>query len=209
MSIHVTIHSKDTKMENIQSIGTSAKDNPICQKRRKVCGGICAKCYAERMLNVRTNLEEHLENNMKELTDHLLTEEEAKAVIISSVIARIESFGDVCKVIQARNYLRIIKAHPEIQFGIWSKNDGIWYVAFKAEGKPKNCTYVHSSMNINEIDVIAPFMKQYVDHVFTTWDAKHYAQFVGGPTDCAGIRCFTCRKCYKTGTSYYINEKVR
>lgn len=211
VEIWVTKHSKDTKMEDIESISTSVLKNPICQRRRTICDGVCEHCYADRLLHCRESLEEHLSNNMEILSSKLLTPKEAALVPISVLVARIESFGDVCNVVQARNYIRIIRAHKHTQFGIWSKNWGIWLAAFKKEGKPKNCTYVHSSMKLNAIDEINPRMKPYVDHVFTVWDKKTYdEQFRGDKkTECAGIHCLSCMKCYKKSTSYYINERLR
>lgn len=207
--IHVTNHSAGTKMEGIQSISTTSLCNPICQKRKEICGGICAHCYADTLCHLRHSLNDHLQSNYLILTSRLLTKAEAANVPISSVLARVESFGDVAKVVQARNYIRIIRAHPNQRFGIWSKNWGIWLAAFKAEGKPRNCTYVHSSMNINQIDTIDPRMKKYVDHVFTVWNKDEYKNYMGGITECAGIHCMSCQKCYKKKTSYYINERLR
>ncbi|MBR2100869.1 MAG: hypothetical protein IJ927_06110, partial [Eubacterium sp.] len=77
---------------------------------------------------------EKLSENFYKLNKRLLTPKEAKAVEITTQLGRIESFGDVASVTQARNYIRIIKAHPRTRFGIWSKNWGIWLVAFKKEG---------------------------------------------------------------------------
>lgn len=208
-TIHVTQHSDGTKMQGIQSVGTTSLCNPICRKRKEVCDGICAHCYADALCKMRKNLNAHLVENFEKLNQRLLTPKEAAAVPITSVIARIESFGDVANVIQARNYIRIIRAHKATRFGIWSKNWGIWHAAFKLEGKPKNCTYVHSSMGVNKTDVINPRMQKYVDHVFTVWDKAHYSEFEGGKTECAGLSCLKCQKCYRKGGSYYINERLK
>lgn len=211
VTIHVTQHSDGTKMEGIQSIGTTSLCNPICQKRKETCGGICAHCYADALCKMRKNLDAHLQENYRKLTSRLLTAAEAKAVPVFSPIARIESFGDVANVTQARNYIRIIKAHPKIRFGIWSKNYGIWLAAFKKEGKPRNCTYVHSSMHVNTSDTIDPRMKKYVDHIFTVWDKQTYPGVIKKKprTECAGLSCLYCRKCYRKDRSFYINERLR
>lgn len=216
ITIHVTNHSDGTKMDGIQSIGTTSLVNPICQKR-KGCGGICAHCYADSLCKFRKSLNTALVDNFRKLTRRLLTPAEARAVPITSTIGRIESFGDVASVRQARNYLRIIKAHRGTQFGIWSKNDSIWLAAFRKEGKPKNCTYVHSSFGINKPDEVMPDMAEYVDHVFTVFDKTTYDQhFRGTPGECAGIQCRTCRKCYTPTTGknakkvpFHISERLR
>lgn len=209
--IHVTNHSDNTKMAGIQSIGTTSLVNPICQRRKEVCGGICSHCYAANLCKMRKSLNEHLTENFNKLTSRLLTPKEASAVPVTSLIARIESFGDVANVIQARNYIRIIRAHKWIRFGIWSKNWGIWLAAFKKEGKPRNCTYVHSSMNVNCPENITKMMEPYVDHVFTVWSKDKYAEIIkeNPQTECAGISCAQCQKCYRKGGSYYINERLK
>lgn len=211
LHIHVTNHSDNTKMEDIQSVSTSVLVNPICQFRRQCPGSICERCYANNLCRMRKSLDEHLRQNFFKLNKRLLTEKEAKAVEIKSYLGRIESFGDVASVTQARNYIRIIKAHPKTRFGIWSKNWGIWLVAFKKEGKPKNCTFVLSSMEVNKIDEVNPRMKPYVDHVFTVFGKELYDGVIAEhpETECAGLSCNACRKCYHKNTSFYINERLR
>ena len=208
-TIHVTNHFKGTKMAGIQSISTSCLYNPICQERAKCADSVCAHCYAQRLCKFRTTLQRNLEENSAVLSSRLLKPSEAAAVNISTVIGRIESFGDVANVIQARNYIRIIRAHKSTRFGIWSKNWGIWHAAFKLEGKPKNCTFVLSSMHLNQPAEVHDMMRKYVDHVFTVWTKDRYAEFEGGPTECAGLSCMKCQKCYHKGGSFEINEKLR
>lgn len=209
MQIHVTKHSDNTKMHGFQSVGTTSLCNPICQMRKKVCGGVCEKCYADALCKFRGTLNKNLTENFQNLTSRLMTKQEAALVPVTTAYARIESFGDVANVIQARNYIRIIRAHKATRFGIWSKNDGIWHAAFLAEGKPRNCTYVHSSMELNHVDMVKPMMDRFTDHVFTVWTKDKYPEFEGGKTECAGIRCINCLKCYKKGTSFEINERLR
>lgn len=211
VNIHVTNHSDGTKMEDIQSIGTTSLCNPICRKRKEVCGGICEHCYADALCKFRKSLNANLTENFEKLTSRLLTPAEVAAVPVTSILARIESFGDVANVTQARNYIRIIRAHKWIHWGIWSKNDGIWHAAFKKERKPRNCTYVHSSMKVNCPDTITKRMEPYVDHVFTVWSKDKYAAIIAQnpASECAGLSCAKCQKCYHKGGSYYINERLR
>lgn len=208
--IHVTFHSDGTKMQDIQSISTPCSCNGICLFRQHCDGSICKACFAKKLMEYRLNLEEALKPNFDLLTSRLLTRDEAAAVAIYTEIGRIESFGDVANVTQARNYIRIIRTHKRTQFGIWSKNWGIWYAAFLKEGKPRNCTFVLSSMFLNKRAEVPERMKPYVDHVFTVWEPKLYdAQFPGTATECAGLSCMKCRKCYKRGGSFYIDERKR
>ena len=209
--LHVTTHTAGSKMEGIQSLGTSCVDNRRCRRRRKVKGSICEKCYANGLCQCRKSLTEHLIRNHEILKQRLLTWEEAASVDFLTFYVRIESFGDVDSVTQARNYLRIIIMHPEIFFGIWSKNEDIWLEAFTEEGKPKNCTFVYSSMFVNVVAEIDREKYWFIDHIFTVWDKAHYAEVIAEhpETECAGIKCRKCLKCYKIGTSFYINELKR
>ena len=206
--VWVTMHSDGTKLEGIQSISTSTRINPICRARAMVEDSICAICYAENLLKMRKGLDKHIEENFRMLTRRLLTDEEIAAVVLWTRIVRIESFGDVANVIQARNYIRIIRANPSIQFGIWTKNLDIWNKAFDIEGKPANCSFVYSSPKINEPAILSEYDGRYVDHIFTVYDKEHYV-FFGTEHHCAGVRCLKCLKCYYKGTPYHIAELKR
>ena len=212
-TIHITNHSNGTKMEGLQSISTSVLKNPICQKRSQCEGSVCAHCYASHLCSFRKSLAENLAENYDILNDHLLTKTEALKVNVTSVLARIESFGDVASVTQARNYIRIIRANPQSRWGIWSKNKGIWAAAFHIEGKPRNCTFVLSSEKLNEPAEVPAWLEPYVDHVFTVWDKDMYDKmWRGTDSECAGIRCMSCVKCYSRKgkkAPFYINERLR
>jgi len=206
--LHITTHNKEHKMAGIQSISTSVLENPICQERRKIPGTVCQKCYAQHLCSYRKSLKDCLTRNFSLLTNNLITEREAMRVVFDTRYGRIESFGDVANVTHARNYIRIIRANPETDFAIWSKNAGIWKQAFDMDGKPLNTTFVLSSLKVNEVDIVPDGMREYVDHVFTVWDKEHYV-YAGTPSECAGIQCKTCLKCYRRGTAFEINEKLR
>lgn len=205
--LHVTTHSKGTKMEGIQSVSTLVTLNPICQSRRCVPGSICEHCYAHNLTSFRKTLREALAKNTILLSSGILEDEEFP--IISTMLGRVEAFGDVSDVTAARNYIRLERLNPRVDFAIWSKNDEIWYQAFLLEGKPENTTYVHSSMEVDKVDEIPERYQHMVDHVFTVWSKKRYAEFRGTKSECAGIRCLSCKKCYKRGGIYYINEELR
>ena len=206
--IHVTTHDKSHKMAGIQSISTSVLDNPICQYRRKVPGTVCEKCYADHLCRYRKSLQNCLSRNLSILSGHLMDQQECLRVPIDTAYARIESFGDVANLTHARNYIRIINANPQTQWGIWSKNLEIWMEAFDIEGKPENCSFVLSSTFLNAPAQLPQFKRAYVDHVFTVWTKDRY-DFAGTPTECAGLSCRTCLKCYRRDTPFEINEKLR
>ena len=138
-----------------------------------------------------------------------------KALFLVFPYLRIESFGDVANVIQARNYIRIIKAFPEKRCAIWTKNIAIWDTAFKAEGgKPKNTTFVLSSPYMNK-PVSRTILENFpfIDHVFTVYDKK-YAKQHNIKINCGGRKCMECIikkiNCYyrvnKDNDTFYINE---
>lgn len=207
--IWVTLHDKRHKLHDMQSISTAATLNPICTARART-DSVCAKCYANAQLKYKKSLREHLEQNFRILTARLLTVFEAERVKISTLLARIESFGDVADVIQARNYIRIIATHPETRFGVWTKNLAIWNEALDLEGKAENMTLVYSSPKVNERAMLSEREGRYVDHIFTVWTPEVYDEiFIGSASECAGLSCMECRKCYCKGGSYYIDERLR
>ena len=77
VTIHVTQHSQGTKMDGIQSVGTTCLANPVCKKRREECDSICAHCYAAGLCRLRKSLDSKLAANFWTLTTHLLSKKEA------------------------------------------------------------------------------------------------------------------------------------
>lgn len=210
--LHLTTHDKEHKLAGIQSLSTSVLDNPICQARRKVPGSVCAKCYAAHLVAYRKSLNNCLIRNYGILTDHLLTKREAATCQFVTALGRIESFGDVSSVLHARNYIRVERANPMTRFVIFSKNLEIYHEAFEIEGKPKNTTFVYSSPNVNEIAEIPAKYERMVDHVFTVHDKAHYKDYRGTPSECKGLRCMRCQKCWHRVSKKNprnINEELR
>lgn len=206
-NLHITEHSDDHKLRGIQSISTAVMCNRYCAIRRGIAGSICKHCYAESHEKMYTNLDKALRRNYKILHAGLL--ENSEIPRFSSRYARVESFGDTDCVLQCRNNIRIINANPDINFGIWSKNPGLWARAFDLDGKPENCTFVLSSMRLNEVANIPECIKKYVDHVFTVYTEDRYGEFIGTSHECAGISCLSCLKCYRKGTEFHIAELLR
>lgn len=207
------------KMKNVPSISTSCRRNKFCLARMKNAVNVCVECFANALLGIRKNLEAAIAKNADILTDHLFTDEEAATIKIKftkKMLAgnpkkrtRIESFGDVSCLVQARNYIRIIRANPDCNFAIWSKNWFIWYLAFEMDGKPSNCTFVFSSLKINVSDQVPEKIKPYVDHVFTVYEGE-YAAANGVETNCAAESCAACGRCYEHDPKdFWVNEKLR
>ena len=200
------------KLEGICSISSSVHDNCFCKARQAIKDCICKHCYAYSQQARHTGLKEHNILNGIILRNVLIPVKFFKLLIIIFPYLRIESFGDTANVIQARNYIRIIKAFPGKRCAIWSKNIAIYEKAFAAEGKPKNTTYIHSSSFVNIPDNIDLSRYWFVDHIFTVYDKK-YAKDHNIIINCGGRKCLECIKkkinCYFRNNTLYINELLK
>lgn len=207
----IVVHNAN-KLEGICSISSSVHDNCFCKAWRKIKDCICSHCYAHNQQSYQTGLKEHNILNGIILRNILIPVKFFKALMIIYPYLRIESFGDVANVIQARNYIRIIKAFPKKRCAIWTKNYNVWYQAFEIEGKPENTTFVVSSPYMNKPASIPENLKKYVDHIFTVYDKK-YAKEHNIEINCGGRKCLECiRKhtnCYYRNTVYFINELLK
>lgn len=208
------VNHNANKLQGISSISSSVHDNLFCKCRQAIENCICKFCYAYNQQSYQTGLKEHNILNGIILRNILIPVPFFRLLPILFPYLRIESFGDVANVIQARNYIRIIKAFPEKRCAIWSKNIMIWKIAFSLEGKPKNTTYVHSSSELNKPDNIDRNNYRFVDHVFTVY-TKEYATKHNIKINCGGRKCMECIlkkiNCYfrlnkKTNDTFYINE---
>ena len=201
----VHISEMSGKLEGYYSLSTSVLMNPICQARARVPGSICAKCYAANTASRYNHLMQCLETNYLIMNGFLISET-AWATLswpTTNGDARIESFGDVATVTCAQNYLRIIKSHPWLNFGVWTKNTAIWNEAIHLEGgKPSNMKYVISSTCVDVPDELDAETAELADHRFTVYsnDGEHI--------NCGGRKCATCRKCYGNGV-FDIAEHIK
>lgn len=191
------------KLLTIPCIGTSCADNKICQARIAAGDSVCAHCYAAATANMYAALRRNLLMNMLVLSERPLdvhtAARAAAACAAQNDIARIEHFGDVDNVMQASNYLRIIKAGAAmgVHFGVWTKNPSIWDAAIKLEGRPENATFIQSSRRINEIDDVN---YGWIDCTFTVYsDSEAMTEAVkrgSFPCSCGERACHKCRHCY-------------
>lgn len=203
------VNHQARKLAGICSISTSVLDNAFCKARRCIEGCICQHCYAERQQEYQAGLAEHNLLNGYILRNVLIPVSAFKSLLFIFPYLRIESFGDVENVTQARNYLRIIKAFPRIRCAIWSKNIEIWRQAIAWEGMPKNATYIHSSSYINRAEDPDQKVYWFVDHVFTVY-TKAFAAQNNITINCGGKKCLDCirarKNCYYRNTERFINE---
>lgn len=209
-----TVNHTANKLEGITSISSSVHDNCYCKARRADTDSICSRCYAHSQQSYQTGLKEHNILNGIILRNVLLPVSVYKILPILFPVLRIESFGDVQNVTQARNYIRIIKANPRKRCAVWTKNISTWHTAFVQEnGKPKNTTFVISSPYLNT-PIPETILERFpeVDHIFTVYDKK-YIRENGIKINCGGKKCMECIKqkknCYFRNTELYINEELK
>lgn len=197
--IHV-VHHHDTKeskskLAGLDSISTCCLDNPLCEALRKIPGSICQKCYAATQQSRQAELTERNIINGLILRNFLIPRKYFTLLPFAPLadFIRIESFGDVANVTQARNYSRLMNAHRARRFGVWSKHRGIWAAAFQAEGgKPKNASFVYSSLYLDTPAEIFPE----VDHTFTVYRPETITA-EGIDINCGGKHCADCIRAKK------------
>jgi hypothetical protein len=198
--LHIT--TKHTgKMIGMQSLSTSCKTNPNCEKNAKIEGSVCQKCYAQRQMKMYKNMSAAFEKNAEILTKGIIPNEDLP--IINACYFRFESFGDLHNSTQLVNYFNICKKNPDVHFALWTKNP--WIVAEVADQKPKNLQIIVSSLMLNkQVDISN---MPYIDKVFTVYD-KETIDKEGININCGARNCLACHKCYKKGNKV-INEKLK
>lgn len=215
----INVSTLTGKLEGFYAISTSVLMNPVCQERAKDPNSICSKCYAAKGAAFRTALALSLEVNHLILNNFLICEDAWRTLVIPTTNgkSRIESHGDTASSTCAINYLRIIRTHDFLTFGVWTKNTNHYRIAFNKEGKPKNMIFILSSDKKNVVADVPADMVEYVDHVFTVYELE-YAKEHGIKINCGVYdenykqidhHCKTCLRCYTFGTEFYINELIK
>ena len=194
------------KMEGIPSISTAATLNAVCQARATVPGSICSHCYAAATIQRYGALRAHLEDNFRVLNSRDLLPEELPAVY--SDVCRLESFGDLASVTQARNYIRIARRSPWCRFTLWTKNPEFMAQALAELGRPENMLFVYSSPDLNRpaLEILARF--PWFDRVFTVYDAATIERD-GVEINCGARSCRSCMLCYTPGGPVEVREKLK
>lgn len=196
------------KMTGISSINTSCADNPHCIERRENGLSVCSKCYAATYLKMRKSLKEHLVENANVLTTGWLKYREVP--VINDKVFRFESFGDLYNNQHLMNYMIICNANPFTKFALYTKNVWILEDVFlhKRLKKPHNLSIVVSSPLLNKQMWIDRDEFWFIDHVFTVYDKKFIAENDVN-INCGARSCMDCLCCYKTNTTFYVNEKLK
>lgn len=197
--IHVT-KKHEGKMEGMQSISTSLRQNPYCQCRIKQGDTVCSKCYAETYMKMRPRIDTCMSRNGEYLTKKVIDTDYLPQ--LNTLYCRFESFGDLINVTHVINYFNICKKNPETHFALWTKNPGLIDQAIKAgEEKPKNLQIVYSSPKLNEVDDVK---YDFVDKIFTVFTKDSDAKI-----NCGKKKCIDCKLCYRKNNVKYINERLK
>lgn len=203
--VNTSVH--EGKMTGFHSWSTSCKDNARCAKNKECKGSICEDCYADNYQEFRTSLREACEKNGIVLRATLF--EVKDLPILNDAYFRIEAFGDVDEgergIRQARNYIRLAKRNPHTRFGWWSKNPDILDEAIRIEGRPKNISFIISSLYCNQVRDVSKY--PWVDGVFTVYTKEYLAAHPEIKINCGTRQCLGCLRCYKQHKKLiYINE---
>ena len=205
------------KLEDYYAISTSVLMNSRCRARAMCDGIICKDCYAASGACRYSSLAQALEINYMILNRVLIPEEYWKFLSIPTTFGedRIEAHGDTDSSICARNYIRIIRTHDHIDFGVWSKNLDHYDEAVTKEGKPSNMSFVYSSPKVNVPAEIPEKYAYFIDHRFTVY-TREYALEHSIHINCGQYtedlikidqRCKNCtRPCYHQGREFDIAE---
>lgn len=158
------------KMENVLSVSSSCKNNPLCLARhgegmtkaefmRQIRDGghpcICMVCFAIRALAYKTNLQNNLNENADILANRLLGTEELFTLamelveaseINNSPMLRLESFGDIATVTQALNYINLcwlvgMFSQEKIHIAWWTKNWTLLLEAWRKTDEQKKSVF--------------------------------------------------------------------
>lgn len=198
--IHFTTRHNG-KMEEMTSLSTSVIKNPYCQARQRIAGSICEKCYSEAMHNMYSDLSRCTARNTEVLTSIIIPVNEWP--VVNRSVFRLEAFGDLNNVIQVINYFNFCLNNPRTTFSLWTKNPWIIKEAIAAgHKKPRNLIIILSSIFLNKpADKKMLSRYPFVDKVFTVYNN-------GEPSNCAGLNCNACRRCYSKRTTKEIKEHL-
>lgn len=192
-------HDMGGKMKDILSLSTCCLINPLCRKRLENKVGVCAECFAEFVTLSYKGVTENTCYNYI-----VLSETDLPLALIPYIDRnelRLESFGDVGTMIQAKNYIKFALANPHCMVSVWTKNPWLYDAAFKAMGIakcPENFTVILSSQFLNIETKIPEKYRYFVKKTFTVYTAEYLianklpASFI----NCGGRSCKHCERCY-------------
>lgn len=195
---HHNTETSASKLDGINSLSTSCLDNNDCINRMKCGEAVCKYCYSKNQQLRQLSLQDRNIVNGIILKNYLFSEKSWKKHFDRRKLTkffRIESFGDTENAIQGKNYIHFIKAFPKIYYSLFSKALLLYASIFRTEEKPKNLSYVHSSLRLNCAEIALVKRFSFVDHLFTVYDKK-YIELNNIKITCGGKACLKdcCKK---------------
>ncbi len=198
--IHITKHSKDRKMESMQSINVNPLTNRFCISSHKN-DMICKKCYAINQVKMYGGMVKPLQSNSDILSTYNLKISDVP--VINAQVFRFNSFGELINETHYKNLIMIARLNPDTIFSLWTKRFKIVQKAQSKIAKPDNLILIHSSYKVNKEEELPDGF----DKVFTVYD-RWYASVHDVVINCQE-RCNECRICYSKSTTNSIHELIK
>ncbi len=222
LSKHLTITKGRGKMQNINSLNTDARDNPMCMRFHKNPDYICYNCFSITGLeagNRGSGASKKI--NSKLLTKRVYEPEEFPSRNITPTF-RISSDGDIINSTHMMNIANFLKRQFDEgkiqQVAWWSKlpkyiREFIPYG--KKLGLPMNkISLIFSTYELNNMKPKVPagfdrcftvYSADFIDQLVAEGKIKGEKQFV----NCGARDCLKCMRCYKKSGEKIIREKVK
>lgn len=189
------------------SFSSNASCNPYCLMMSKNPNTPCAHCYAQSMEKQYINLSEKITGSTATYTERLYEDWELPLIVNPNGIGRVESFGELQNIqdgglIQARNYIRMVKKNSHLNWAWFSKRPEIIDMAMKLENADINCNFVYSnpfidSMSNGVLISVENILERYpwINAVFTVYTAEYaYKNHIA--ISCGKSKCISCLNCY-------------
>lgn len=203
------ISTHDGKMKFVPSISTSPLLNSGCAHNQSIEGCVCHDCYSVVLNEFRKSLREKLARNHEVLTSRLLTLEEIDSLDLHNArICRFEAFGDINNITQVENYINIAKHFPLTEFGWWTKQPEI----IKESGLeiPENVHIVYSFHGVDVPVDVVEIAKAKLKERFPFIEKFFIVEREPSErTNCQGVSCIKCQKCYHSNGIDTLWEVLR
>lgn len=210
------------KMAGNTSFSSCAVVNPYCIFMSGLKDTVCSKCYAQMYENFRETMREKYTEATNVYTERLYEEWELPFITNESGIGRVESFGELQNIqdgglIQARNYIRMVRKNSHLNWAWFSKRPEIIDMALKLEDAMDiNCNFVYSNPFIDSTSngyfiSVENILKRYpwINAVFTVYTAMYaYTNHIA--INCGKSKCVSCLNCYNAIEGVkFIGEVVK
>lgn len=195
MAVKLTISEMGGKLEHIPALNTNPLKNPFCQKMSKIKGTVCSHCYSIRACRSYRSLATVTWDKNASILSREMKDEEFP--IVSSVLFRFNSHGELLGKRHFLNLCEIAKRNPRTTFSLWTKRANI--VQENIQNVPDNMILVFSGLFV---DKIAKRPKHF-HKVFNVVSKDK-------PHNCGALSCWGCSKCYELNNGQdNIVEKIK